>query len=127
MTGVELSCSTCVCQDCLMWWSRRCPYGGCWDNERARVNPWPGPVRKSWSDWDQPGEQRFWCRGGAFYPVGHCDRYIHYERDKAVVQDCLEAAVVKYQDGYIQCSMLDVYGCEVCYRHFEAKTEGGED
>ena len=40
------------------------------------------------------------------------------------MQDCLEGAVVKYQDGYIQCSMIDVMGCEECYRRFEERTEG---
>ena len=28
-----------------------------------------------------------------------------------------------YQDGYIQCSMIDVYGCEECYRRFEERLD----
>lgn len=70
-----------------------------------------------------PGEQAHWCRGGALYPVGSCTEYIRYEPDKAVVQDCLEGVVIKYQDGYIQCSMINVYGCEECYRRFEERLE----
>ena len=116
-------CGPCVCKTCLLWWSGRCPRGGCWDEWRAKEDPWPGPVRKSWSDWDQPGEQAHWCRGGVCYEVDSCPEYIRYERDRTVVQDCLEGAVVKYQDGYIQCSMIDVIGCEECYRRFEERTE----
>ena len=58
-------CGPCVCKKCLLWWSRRCPRGGCWDEWRARHEPWPGPVRRQWTDWDKPGEQAHWCRGGA--------------------------------------------------------------
>ena len=30
-------CGDCVCRACLMYWSQRCPMGGCWDDERALV------------------------------------------------------------------------------------------
>lgn len=116
-------CSDCICRSCLLWWSKRCPYGGCWDEHRAKVDPWPGPVRSQWTNWGQPGEQAHWCRGGALYPVDSCPDFIRYEPDKAIVQDCLKGVVVKYQDGYIQCSMIDVYGCEECYRRFEERLE----
>ena len=120
-------CGPCVCKKCLLWWSGRCPRGGCWDEWRAAHEPWPGPVRRQWTDWDKPGEQAHWCRGGACYAAMACPDYIEYESDKAIVQDCLEGAVVKYQDGYIQCSMIDVMGCEECYRRFEERIEGEEE
>ena len=63
-------CGDCVCKSCLLWWSQRCPYGGCYDEHRAKVDPWPGPVRKSWTDWNKPGEQAHWCRGGARWEYG---------------------------------------------------------
>lgn len=118
------SCTHCICRDCLMWWSGRCPYGGCFDDHRAKVKPWPGPVRTAWTDWSKPGEQAHWCRGGTFYPVDHCEHHIHYERDKAIVRTCLECNVIVYQDGYIQCSLVDVMGCAECYKRFEEKMEG---
>ena len=119
-------CGPCVCKKCLLWWSGRCPRGGCWDEWRAAHEPWPGPVRRQWTDWDRPGEQAHWCRGGACYAARACPDYIEYEADKTIVQDCLEGAVVKYQDGYIQCSMIEVMGCEECYRRFEERIEGDE-
>jgi len=117
-------CGPCVCKKCLLWWSGRCPRGECWDEWRAVHEPWPGPVRRQWSDWDKPGEQAHWCRGGTCYATLACPDYIEYVKEQTIVQDCLEGAVVKYQDGYIQCSMIDVIGCEECYRRFEARTEG---
>lgn len=116
-------CGDCICRSCLYWWSQRCPYGGCWDDHRAKIEPWSGRERKSWTNWDKPGEQAHWCRGGAFYPVDACPEYVYYDYDKTVVQDCLDSVIVKYQDGYIQCSLINTVGCEECYRRFEAKTE----
>lgn len=81
-------------------------------------------MRTAWTDWNKPGEQAHWCRGGAFYPVDHCEHHIHYERDKAIVRTCLECNVTVYQDGYIQCSLVDVMGCAECYKRFEEKMEG---
>ena len=46
---------------------------------------------------------------------------MEYQRDKAVVRSCLDANVVVYQDGYIQCSIIESVGCEECYRRFEEK------
>ena len=118
-------CGPCVCRECLLWWSGRCPMGECWDDHRAKAEPWPGPVRESWSDWDKPGEQAHWCRGGVCYPVDNCPSFIRYDRSRTLVQDCLEDAIVKYQDGYVQCSIIDVIGCEECYRRFVERTENG--
>lgn len=28
-----------------------------------------------------------------------------------------------YQDGYIDCSLVDTLGCEACYREFEERME----
>lgn len=121
MTYTLGHCSECVCDSCLYWWSLRCPHGRCFDDYRATKEPYPGPVRKQWTDWDKPGEQAHWCRGGAFYPVRQCDHYISYQRDEAIVRTCLEANVVVFQDGYIWCSIIDCVGCEECYRRFEEK------
>lgn len=114
-------CGPCVCKNCMLWWSQRCPYGDCYDDHRAKVEPWPGPVRKAWSNWNQPGEQAHWCRGGVCYPVETCGHYIRYDREKTMVRDCLDAVVLVYQDGYIQCSLVNTVGCEECYRRFEAR------
>lgn len=117
------TCFNCVCRSCLLWWSQRCPHGGCRDDWRAVHDPWPGPVRKGWTNWDAPGEQSHWCRGGALYPVNNCLEFIHYDSEETVVKDCLEGVIVKYQDGFIQCSLIDVFGCEECYRRFEERSD----
>ena len=122
------TCDECVCRRCLLWWSSRCPYGGCWDDYRAEVNPYdrahPNEApRKSWSDWQT--DQAYWCRGGVFYPTSDCPHYIAYDESKTQVCYCLWAPVTKYQDGYIQCSLVDSVGCEECYRRWERRTEDG--
>ena len=117
-------CSECVCDTCLYWWSMRCPLGGrCFDDYRAKVEPFPGPVRKMWTDWDKPGEQAHWCRGGTCYPVKACEHYVAYERDKTYVKTCLDANVTVFQDGHMWCSIVDTVGCEECYRRFEERLE----
>lgn len=115
-------CGQCVCRNCLYWWSSRCPYGDCWDDHRATVDPYdkahPGdPPRTGWSCWDKPGEQAHWCGGGAFYPVPYCPRFVKYKGQQ--VRECLKAVVSVYQDGYIQCSLVDMLGCQACYDEFE--------
>ena len=122
------SCSDCVCRNCLFWWSSRCPYGNCFDDHRAKENPYDAahpdePPRTAWSDWKKPGEQAHWCRGAAFYPVGYCEHFVKYQGLQ--VQDCLKAVVSVFQDGYISCSMLECYGCERCYKEFEEKQNDG--
>ena len=40
------------------------------------------------------------------------------------VQDCLEAVIEKYDDGFILCPILETGGsCEECYEAFERRTE----
>ena len=95
-------CSDCVCRKCLFWWSGRCPYGGCYDDKRAIDNPYDKahpdePPRKLWSQWNEPGEQAPWCRGGALYTATYCDRFIKYEG--CTIKECLKANVAVYQDG----------------------------
>ena len=124
-------CSDCLCQSCLMWWSNRCPYGGCFDDHRAKVNPYdvahPNKMsRPSWSAQNKPGEQAHWCRGGITFPTKECDRYILYKREETRSKSCLLSNVVIFQDGHIQCSIIDSIGCEECYRRLEQKTEKGE-
>ena len=42
---------------------------------------------------------------------------------KFTVQDCLEAVVEKYEDGFILCHLLETGGnCEECYKNFERRT-----
>ena len=121
---IEWSCSKCVCKSCLYWWSDRCPYGLCYDDLRAKDNPYDKahpdkPPRKIWSNWNKPGEQAHWCRGGSFYPSHWCWHYVRYEGQQ--VRTCLEYNVSVFQDGYIQCGFLP--GCEECYRRFEERME----
>ncbi len=115
------SCNHCICKKCLYWWSNRCPNGECYDDKRAKENPYdkahPGkPPRMAWSNWNIPGEQAYWCRGGVFYPVRYCENFIKYKG--CVVRSCLKANVAIYQDGYISCSLVDSIGCETCYKEF---------
>ncbi len=56
------SCGKCVCRSCLYWWSRRCPYGDCYDDHRAKTDPYDKahpnePPRTAWSNWNKPGER----------------------------------------------------------------------
>lgn len=116
------TCADCICQDCLLWWSGRCPYGGCYDNLRATQNPYDAAhpnqqPRKGWTTWKT--DQAHWCRGGIFYPQRVCPDYVQYKG--SIVQSCLLANVQIFQDGYINCSLLDTMGCEECYRQFETR------
>lgn len=121
----ELTCSTCLCEKCLYHQSSRCPFGECWDDRRASIKPYdavhPGSQRKEWSNWER--DQAFWCRGGAFFPTHLCPHYVKYEKEGHIVADCLMAVVSKYQDGYVQCSIVDTVGCEECYRRWEERQE----
>lgn len=115
-------CGDCLCRDCLLWWSNRCPYGGCYDNRRAAENPYDAahpnkPPRTMWTQWR--AEQAFWCRGGICYPTNLCEHYVPYEDSE--VKSCLFANVEIFQDGYILCSIVDSIGCEECYRRFEER------
>lgn len=122
-------CSECICSGCLLRNSGRCPYGECYDEHRAKVNPYDAehpndPPRKFWSNWNKPGEQAHWCRGGMFYPAVACEHYIPYQEEKTVCKSCLEANVVIFQDGYIRCSIIDTIGCEECFHRFEKEEQG---
>jgi len=117
-------CGKCVCRSCLYGQSSRCPYGECFDDERARSNPYdkahPGEApRTAWSNWKT--DQTFWCRGGTFYPVYQCKHFVKYKGCQ--IRECLKCNVAVYQDGFMDCSLLDIVGCEVCYKEFE---ENGE-
>lgn len=117
-------CGHCVCKSCLYWHSGRCPYGGCYDDQRSLEDPYykahpDRPPRTWWSNWRD--DQAYWCRGGAFYPVSYCPRYTKYKG--STIKDCLKAATIIYQDGYIECSLVETYGCEACLKEFEDKQE----
>ncbi len=96
-----ITCDDCICEACLYWWSRRCPYGKCYDDHRAQVNPYDKahpdePPRTYWSDWEE--EQAYWCRGGDVHPVSYCEHFVKYKGEQ--VHSCLQALVSVYQDGY---------------------------
>lgn len=74
-----------------------------------------------WSDWNKPGEQAHWCRGGVCYPATHCLHYVKYI--ECTVKECLKATVQVFQDGYIDCSLIENYGCEKCMEEWERKQE----
>ena len=121
-------CGECICRKCLYWWSNRCPYGECYDDHRAEVDPYDKahpdkPPRTWWSDWNKPGEQAHWCRGGTNYPAYYCPHFVKYKGQQ--VKHCLYAAVSVFQDGYILCSLVDAIGCEECYRRWERKKMKG--
>lgn len=115
----------CICRNCLYWWSNRCPYGDCYDDHRAEADPYDKahpdePPRKQWSNWDKPGEQAHWCRGGTFYPAHYCKHFVKYKGSD--IQDCVDAPIKIFQDGHIICSLKDSIGCEECI----ARKEGRE-
>ena len=116
-------CGECVCLSCLMYHSGRCPYGGCWDDLRAIEQPYTeyhSDIRKTWTNWNKPGEQEHWCRGGICYEFdGACPSFIRFDPARKIVRTCLLANVEKFQDGFIRCSIIDSIGCEECYRRFE--------
>lgn len=113
-------CGDCLCRDCLFWWSNRCPYGECYDDLRATENPYNiahplEPPRTAWTGWQT--DQAHWCRGGIFYPQHRCTNYKHYEG--SIVKSCLAANVQIFQDGFINCSLVERIGCAECYQRFE--------
>lgn len=110
-------CGSCVCQKCLYWWSGRCPEGECYDDKRAKEEPYNKAFperspRTQWSNWNLPGEQAHWCRGGTFYPVSYCEHFVKYQG--AEIGDCIRAPVQYFQDGYLKCTLKDRIGCEAC-------------
>ena len=121
-------CGNCICQSCLYYSSGRpCPKGGmCFDDWRAKCNPYPYGPRGHWTERDQPGEQEHWCRGGAFYTVCCCDEYTPYDDSKTRYIPCLGAAICEFQDGYKWCPLLEPVGCEYCYQQFEDMMEREE-
>jgi len=119
----EMMCKGCICRSCLYWWSGRCPYGGCYDDRRAKLFPYdvmhPGKIRDSWSDWKT--QQAYWCRGGILYHALMCDHYVKYTGSR--VEHCFGALVEKYQDGYMDCCLLEQVGCEKCYEDWRKHNE----
>lgn len=115
-------CGSCICRSCLYWWSDRCPHGKCWDDHRAKVEPYDKahpdkPQRIGWGNWRT--DQAYWCRGGAFYPVHYCGDFVKYTG--STVEDCVSAPVQTFQDGYIACTLMSQIGCEECIRQSEGR------
>lgn len=111
------SCGSCVCRNCLYWWSSRCPYGGCYDDLRAQENPYDKahpdkPPRTTWSNWNKPGEQAHWCRGGISYPIHYCESFVKYQG--CTVEECIDCNIQIFQDGYIVCPTKSNIGCDAC-------------
>lgn len=122
--GIYGGCHKCICDTCLMWWSSRCPYGGCYDDHRAEVNPYdkahPGkPPRTQWTDWKT--DQAFWCRGGIFYPAVWCEHYVRYQGSRT--ETCLGCNVQRFQDGYVRCFLGEPPPCHQCWERFERQFE----
>lgn len=117
-----ISCSDCICRYCLYWWSGRCPYGECRDDWRAKCDPYKGSRRTGWSDWDKPGEQEHWCRGGSFYPAEECEKFEEYTGQ--IVEQCHKAPTLVFQDGYRECSMKVNGTCERCLKELAEIAEG---
>lgn len=118
------SCGECVCRSCLHWWSSRCPYGGCYDDYRAKTDSYNKaysnkPPRTAWSNWNKPGEQAHWCRGGILYPVSYCEHFAKYKG--SVVEDCVASSIQVFQDGFIKCPLKKSIGCEACIAQAEGK------
>lgn len=118
----SMSCEGCICNTCLYLWSGRCRYGSCFDDHRAKTDPFDKAhpernPRTQWSNWDKPGEQAHWCRGGTLYPAKHCEKYVEYEG--STIEECLLAQIQVFQDGHIKCAMMDAIGCEACIKQSE--------
>lgn len=47
------------------------------------------------------------------------DRYKYEKYTGSQVRQCLYATIETFQDGYIQCPILEERGCEWCYEEFE--------
>lgn len=117
-------CGQCVCDSCLYKQSGRCPYGRCYDDRRAKENPYDKahpdkPPRKAWSNWNKPGEQAHWCRGGMFYPEYYCEHFVKFEG--VAVEECVDCNIAIYQDGYVSCGLKDNIGCDECIARSEGR------
>lgn len=121
---IAFGSENCVCKSCLYWWSSRCPYGDCYDDYRAKTDPYDKAhpdqsPRTAWSNWNKPGEQAYWCRGGMFHPVSYCKNFVKYAGSS--VEDCVAAPIQVFQDGFVNCSLKDSIGCEACIAQAEGK------
>ena len=116
-------CGDCSCTTCLLYQSQRCTHGECWDDWRAKNEPWPGRERRAWTNWALPGEQAHWCRGGIFYGQRKCPDWIEYQREKTVVRVCFGECITQFQDGYIMCGLINLQGCEKCMEMYGPKEE----
>ena len=118
--SIFMHCGHCVCSKCLYQESGRCPYGCCFDDKRARDKAHPNrPPRTTWSNWNKPGEQAYWCRGGLFYPTRYCENFVKYE--SSVVEECIDCNIQVFQDGYVRCSLKETVGCEACISQSEGE------
>lgn len=115
------SCSECICRYCLYWWFGRCKYGECYDDCRAKDDPYTKyfPERHLWSNSHNPGEQEHWCRGGSWFVSEDCDYFEQYEGQK--IEQCYRAMTSVFQDGYRICTMMVNGSCEQCLKELDRK------
>lgn len=106
---VYAGCSGCACRNCLYWWSSRCPYGECWDDHRAIIDPYDKahpdqPLRTAWSNWNKPGEQAYWCREAAEKEKPKpCEFYGDEEDGKLLCPNCGEDLYDLQDCGFCNC------------------------
>lgn len=117
-------CGNCICDKCLFGWSKRCPYGNCYDGKRAKEDPYDKRFpertpRTSWSNWNKPNEQKYWCRGGVFYSVKQCDRFVKYKGQE--IQECIDCNIQVFQDGFVVCPTKERMTCEQCIEEAEGR------
>ena len=116
-----MSCTDCLCRYCLRFWQSHCPYGECYDDYRAKTDPYTAhkPERHTWTGSHDPGEQEHWSRGGALYPASECECYIEYEGSH--IEECVKANIQVFQDSFRTCSMMINGSCEMCLQELETR------
>ena len=56
--------------------------------------------------------------------IQHCEHFVKYKGQQ--VKECLKANIAVFQDGYIDCSLINSIGCEQCYKELKEKIERKE-
>ena len=54
-----------------------------------------------------------------FYPERKCEHYVKYEGQS--IEECVDANIVVFQDGYVQCTLKDAMGCDACIARAEGR------
>lgn len=56
--------------------------------------------------------------------IQHCEHFVKYKGLQ--VKECLKANIAVFQDGYIDCSLIEGIECEQCYKELEEKMKQEE-